>query len=172
MSRLSLPIGPLVYSSEMPRPVQHRTGGDLVRRLRPLVRIGGPSARILVPGGSSPGISFALHVFDWVSGEHGLILAIELDAGEPHRHRRSEPAESLDKLEEIDLMSTTYNVAHYPDDMVRASRSGSALEENWAETTVRSVVESVEDYARQKPLVFAAWALGIGFVLGWKLKPW
>ena len=69
-------------------------------------------------------------------------------------------------------MSTTYNVAHYPDDMVRASRCGNAVEENWAEQTVRSVVESVEDFAREKPLSFAAWALGIGFVLGWKLKPW
>ncbi|MGP0065991.1 MAG: hypothetical protein ACLQGP_20625 [Isosphaeraceae bacterium] len=69
-------------------------------------------------------------------------------------------------------MSTAYNVPHYPDDMVRASRSGSRVQENWPETTVRAVVESIEDYARAKPLPFAAWAFGIGFVLGWKLKPW
>ncbi len=33
-------------------------------------------------------------------------------------------------------------------------------------------MESMEDYARREPWGFAAWAFGIGFVLGWKLKPW
>ena len=28
------------------------------------------------------------------------------------------------------------------------------------------------DYARERPEVCALWALGIGFVLGWRLKPW
>jgi ElaB/YqjD/DUF883 family membrane-anchored ribosome-binding protein len=65
-------------------------------------------------------------------------------------------------------MPTAYDV-RYPDDMVRASRSGS---DNWVETTIRSVAETIEDYAREKPLPFAAWAFGIGFILGWKLKPW
>jgi len=27
-------------------------------------------------------------------------------------------------------------------------------------------------YARQKPEMAALWCFGIGFVLGWKLKPW
>ena len=27
-------------------------------------------------------------------------------------------------------------------------------------------------YSRQKPEVVALWCLGVGFVLGWKLKPW
>ena len=66
-------------------------------------------------------------------------------------------------------MSTSYDV-RYPNDMVRASHT--RLQENWAESTIRSVVEGVEDYARRKPLKFAAWVFGIGFVLGWKLKPW
>lgn len=30
----------------------------------------------------------------------------------------------------------------------------------------------VREYAREKPEVVALWCLGIGFVLGWKLKPW
>ncbi len=30
----------------------------------------------------------------------------------------------------------------------------------------------VKDYARQKPDVAALWCFGIGFVLGWKVKPW
>jgi len=27
-------------------------------------------------------------------------------------------------------------------------------------------------YSREKPEIAALWCLGIGFVLGWKLKPW
>jgi hypothetical protein len=27
-------------------------------------------------------------------------------------------------------------------------------------------------YAREKPDVCALWCFGVGFVLGWKLKPW
>ncbi len=37
---------------------------------------------------------------------------------------------------------------------------------------VDDLVEYVVSYARQKPDVAALWCLGIGFVLGWKLKPW
>ena len=29
-----------------------------------------------------------------------------------------------------------------------------------------------EEYARAKPLSFALWTFGVGFALGWKLKPW
>ncbi len=35
-----------------------------------------------------------------------------------------------------------------------------------------SVVDYVTTYARQNPDVAALWCFGIGFVLGWKLKPW
>lgn len=34
------------------------------------------------------------------------------------------------------------------------------------------LVEYARDYARKEPEVAALWCLGIGFVLGWKLKPW
>lgn len=34
------------------------------------------------------------------------------------------------------------------------------------------LVEYARQYAREKPEVVALWCLGIGFVLGWKLKPW
>ena len=81
-------------------------------------------------------------------------------------------------------MSADYNVQHssdtgrvgpsgrenWPSDMVQASHGGPGGA--WMETTIRSVAESLEDYAREKPLAFAAWAFGIGFILGWKLKPW
>jgi ElaB/YqjD/DUF883 family membrane-anchored ribosome-binding protein len=65
-------------------------------------------------------------------------------------------------------MSRVYDV-HSQDDALRMN-PGRA--ENWVETTLRSVAETAEDYARGNPLTFAAWAFGIGFILGWKLKPW
>ena len=34
------------------------------------------------------------------------------------------------------------------------------------------VLVRLKDYAREHPVSFGLWALGVGFVLGWKLKPW
>ena len=34
------------------------------------------------------------------------------------------------------------------------------------------LLEYVRQYARERPEVVALWCLGIGFVLGWKLKMW
>jgi hypothetical protein len=34
------------------------------------------------------------------------------------------------------------------------------------------VLDYLREYAREKPEVAALWCLGIGFILGWKLKPW
>jgi len=65
-------------------------------------------------------------------------------------------------------MATGYDV-HSPAAASRASQLG---EIDWAETRVRSLTDLVEEYARNNPLTFGLWALGIGFVLGWKLKPW
>jgi hypothetical protein len=36
----------------------------------------------------------------------------------------------------------------------------------------RDVVEYLKEYAREKPEAAALWCLAIGFILGWKLKPW
>jgi hypothetical protein len=36
----------------------------------------------------------------------------------------------------------------------------------------RDLVEYLRLYASEKPKVTALWCFGIGFVLGWKLKPW
>ena len=65
-------------------------------------------------------------------------------------------------------MSTSYDVK-YPENMVSASGVDTS---NWAETTIHSVVDCIEDYARAKPVSFALWTFGIGFSQGWKLKPW
>jgi len=35
-----------------------------------------------------------------------------------------------------------------------------------------AAVALVKEYARERPDVVAMWCFGIGFVLGWKLKPW
>ncbi|MBW3598053.1 MAG: hypothetical protein KY475_12340 [Planctomycetes bacterium] len=34
------------------------------------------------------------------------------------------------------------------------------------------ILDYLRAYAREKPEVAALWCFGIGFVLGWKLKPW
>ena len=43
-------------------------------------------------------------------------------------------------------------------------------------TGTADILEDLTDYlkayAREKPDVAALWCFGIGFVLGWKLKPW
>ncbi len=65
-------------------------------------------------------------------------------------------------------MDTAFDV-RYPKNMVTASGAESV---NWAESTIHSVVHCLEDYARARPLSFAMWTFGIGFALGWKLKPW
>jgi hypothetical protein len=35
-----------------------------------------------------------------------------------------------------------------------------------------AALQFLQDYSRERPEVVAMWAFGIGFVLGWKLKPW
>lgn len=36
----------------------------------------------------------------------------------------------------------------------------------------RDLLDYAKQYAKEKPEVVALWCFGIGFVLGWKLKPW
>lgn len=37
---------------------------------------------------------------------------------------------------------------------------------------VDDLTEYFSQYAKQRPGMVALWSLGIGFVIGWKLKPW
>jgi hypothetical protein len=37
---------------------------------------------------------------------------------------------------------------------------------------LNDVSRYVQDYARERPDVFAMWCFGAGFILGWRLKPW
>ena len=34
------------------------------------------------------------------------------------------------------------------------------------------LVAHLEQYRSERPAMVALWCLGVGFVLGWKLKPW
>ena len=34
------------------------------------------------------------------------------------------------------------------------------------------IIEYLKTYARQNPGTAALWCFGIGFIVGWKLKPW
>lgn len=34
------------------------------------------------------------------------------------------------------------------------------------------ISEFLKEYARERPEVVALWCFGIGFIVGWKLKPW
>jgi hypothetical protein len=41
-----------------------------------------------------------------------------------------------------------------------------------ARSAQKDMVSYVREYARENPEAAALWCLGIGFLLGWKLKPW
>ena len=57
----------------------------------------------------------------------------------------------------------------FPADMARASEFPTMGN---LEQKANEVVDRLKDYARDQPVSFGLWAVGIGFVLGWKLKPW
>ena len=58
---------------------------------------------------------------------------------------------------------------HYPADMTRAAEFPSMGN---LECMANDLVDRLKDYARDQPVSFGLWAVGIGFILGWKLKPW
>ncbi len=41
-----------------------------------------------------------------------------------------------------------------------------------AKQVSRDFVDYISEYAHENPGTACLWCLGIGFVLGWKLKPW
>jgi hypothetical protein len=34
------------------------------------------------------------------------------------------------------------------------------------------LADYLKEYARERPEVVALWCFGLGFIVGWKLKPW
>jgi hypothetical protein len=59
--------------------------------------------------------------------------------------------------------------SEWPAGMVRAADFPAM---GTVEHVAMDTVDRVTDYARENPLAFGLWAFGIGFVVGWKLKPW
>jgi len=57
----------------------------------------------------------------------------------------------------------------FPADMARAADSP---EMGTMESMANDALDRMKQFARDNPTTFAFYALGIGFVLGWKLKPW
>ena len=57
---------------------------------------------------------------------------------------------------------------HLPQSMPDLSRHGGGLQYDPG----RDLMHYLREYARARPEVAALWCFGIGFVLGWKLKPW
>jgi len=57
----------------------------------------------------------------------------------------------------------------FPTDMARAADFPSV---GTLEHVAQDAMDRLAAYAREKPITFALCAAGIGFVLGWKLKPW
>ncbi len=54
-------------------------------------------------------------------------------------------------------------------------QSSSVRQHSMSDDSMRPIddfVQYLTDYARANPGTAALWCLGIGFVLGWKLKPW
>jgi len=59
--------------------------------------------------------------------------------------------------------------SEYPTDMIRAAEEPGM---GSLEAMAHDFLDRLKDYAREHPTEFGLWALGVGFVLGWKLKPW
>lgn len=58
----------------------------------------------------------------------------------------------------------------------RSEQARSASQDLPQEPTLGDVAEqtvhSLRAYAKERPDVLAMWCFGLGFVVGWKLKPW
>lgn len=57
----------------------------------------------------------------------------------------------------------------FPTNMARAAEYPSL---STLEHTAQDALDRLTAHARENPLTFGLCAVGIGFVLGWKLKPW
>ncbi len=44
--------------------------------------------------------------------------------------------------------------------------------ENAVRPPVTGALQGLREYAQENPEAAALWCLGLGFVLGWRLKPW
>ena len=62
---------------------------------------------------------------------------------------------------------------HRPQTQPQNRDQGRAVAQNSGEMkSIDALMEYVHDYARERPERFALYCLGVGFILGWRLKPW
>jgi len=54
----------------------------------------------------------------------------------------------------------------------RGQHSSQALEMPHFEGAMSDLVKHLGEFAKENPSGAALWCFGIGFVLGWRLKPW
>ena len=54
----------------------------------------------------------------------------------------------------------------------RAAQQGEMSTTEGVHNVSEDLTQYLREYAREQPEMAALWCLGIGFVLGWKLKPW
>lgn len=67
-------------------------------------------------------------------------------------------------------MSTAQGARH-PQELESTRREGISQHAN-DQVLKEDVVEYLTEYARQNPKQAALFCVAVGFVLGWKLKPW
>ena len=53
-----------------------------------------------------------------------------------------------------------------------AQRAGTMARTNSSMQPFDDLIEYAKTYAREKPETFALACFGVGFILGWRLKPW
>jgi hypothetical protein len=57
----------------------------------------------------------------------------------------------------------------FPDDLAQVLHPLDSLS---LEGFASDGLSRLTSYAREEPIKMALWAFGVGFILGWKLKPW
>lgn len=57
-------------------------------------------------------------------------------------------------------------------DNMTSTATGQTFNGRQYESPTEAMLEYLQTYARERPEMVALWCFGIGFVLGWKLKPW
>lgn len=70
----------------------------------------------------------------------------------------------------MNMNANTLNPAS-PRAHVPADRGSQGFSSNQLQP-VDDFVEYLTDYARQNPGTTALWCFGLGFLVGWRLKPW
>lgn len=69
-------------------------------------------------------------------------------------------------------MSESVTAPHKTTPSAPAMRQSSVIDDSGQLEPLPDLVTYAKAYARQNPDVTALWCFGVGFVLGWKLKPW